>query len=92
MLDESGREHPPAVQEVSVGPMQPTISRILPSICAKLVTVNNIGRKEGGMMLYQCFITFFHGFLAIVLSLNKPVTIGRNPSLWCVVGRHSSTQ
>lgn len=58
------------------------------SICAKLVTVNKNGRREGYSYFLKC-----HPFPlwqessrcpAVVLSINKPVTIGRNPAAWFV--------
>ncbi|PBK77372.1 kinase-like protein [Armillaria solidipes] len=50
------------------------------NICAKLVTVKK-GRKEGILSPFSCLLLCYYisSSTAIVLSLNKPVTIGRNP-------------
>ena len=53
------------------------------SICAKLVTVRE-GRKEGKYIALRYSSNFLVNqfFIAVVLSISKPVTVGRDPERW----------
>jgi hypothetical protein len=54
------------------------------NICAKLVSLDKVnGKKEGEEIINLPAVE--HGdyfFLVLLLEINKPVTIGRNPNLW----------
>lgn len=61
-------------------------------ICAKLVTVKN-GRREGLSMrsfVSSLCVTHYLQLVAIILMLDKPVTIGRNPERWFACFLHPS--
>jgi hypothetical protein len=54
-------------------------------ICAKLVSLDKRdGKKEGGQT--RTFLQYVSMHLlsppVLLLEINKPVTIGRNPTLW----------
>lgn len=52
------------------------------NICAKLVSLDKIdGKKEGGQMRTFCSMRRLFPPV-LLLEINKPVTIGRNPNLW----------
>ena len=53
------------------------------SICAKLVSDKVNGKKEGEGIINLSTIEYGdYFFLVILLEINKPVIIGRNPNLW----------
>ena len=52
------------------------------NICAKLVSLDKInGKKEGEQMATLCRMRRLFSPV-LLLEINKPVTIGRNPNLW----------
>lgn len=83
MLSKQANIHHSAPKLMSSMPLQP---HKLPSqdICAKLLTVNKSGQKEGesSVQSYANYLPTIT-FAAVVLSINRPVTIGRS-SYWCV--------
>lgn len=54
------------------------------NICAKLVSLDKVdGKKEGEEVANLSVIEYGdYFFLVLLLEINKPVTIGRNPNLW----------
>jgi hypothetical protein len=54
------------------------------NICAKLVSLDKVnGKKEGEETIKSSTIKYGDNFfLVLLLEINKPVTIGRNPNLW----------
>jgi hypothetical protein len=51
-------------------------------ICAKLVSLDKIdGKKEGEKYSHSSILLLLPSPV-LLLEINKPVTIGRNPDLW----------
>ncbi len=54
------------------------------NLCAKLISLDKLdGKKEGEEVFNLSTIKYGdYPFLVLLLEVNKPVTIGRNPNLW----------
>jgi hypothetical protein len=54
------------------------------NVCAKLVSLDKVDGTKGGEEEYNLspieYDDYF--FLVLLLEINKPLTIGRNPNLW----------
>ena len=50
--------------------------------CAKLITLNKCGKREGLVYLSNLTVLLIIIIKVIVLGLGRPVTIGRNPREW----------
>ena len=71
-----------ATQSVQYSSCPPSPHASASDVCAKFITTTKCGRTEGLISYIDIFLDVCWYALALLLSIGKPVTIGRNPSLW----------